>query len=473
MRWDSGSSRWIRLMMRILISSILVLPIAAQAATDSDVAPKMDAYVRGYVRAGTFAGTVLVARGDRILFCKGYGMADRVRGIPNDVRTRFRLGSVTKGFTAAAVLLLQERGALSIDDPVSRYLPGLFEGKGITIRHLLTHTSGLPDFIFFPGAFEAFREPAAPGELLASIDEPALEFEPGTKFRYSNSGFVVLGRIVEAVSGMEYADFLETELFRAAGMSAAGCDYEAGIGTDGFAVGYHYTGESYVPVPPWDSTWAAGAGAIYASAADLYSWSRALARGRILGDRSRALLFGPTPQSRNAYGMGWYLRPNKDRARTYHGGYIFGFRSDFTRYPDEAVDIIVLGNVDQAPTRRMAEDLAAILFGTPYEPPVPRVAAPPDAAAYRKFEGVYDTSEIFGEGASMRVHAEGTRLWYQGNTIYDSLGLPMYIYPLSEGGFFDKTGDVKYEFVSGKDGTAEALIISDLDESYRFPKSSP
>ncbi|MCK7480971.1 MAG: beta-lactamase family protein [Candidatus Moduliflexus flocculans] len=364
-------------MMRILLSTMLVPPDRRPGTRrDPTLAPEMDAYVRGYVRAGTFTGTVLVGPGGSHPVLQGLRNGRPRPRVPNDVRTRFRLGSVTKGFTAAAVLLLQERGALSIDDPVSRHLPGYFEGKGITIRHLLTHTSGLPDFIFFPGAFESFREPAAPEELLASIDEPALEFEPGTKFRYSNSGFVVLGRLVEAVSGMDYSDFLETELFRAAGMSAAGCDYEAGIGTDGFAVGYHYTGESYVPVPRWDSTWAAGAGAIYASAADLYSWSRALARGRILGDRSQALLFGPTPQSRNAYGMGWYLRPNKDRARTYHGGYIFGFRSDFTRYPDETVDIIVLSNVDQAPTRRMAEDLAAILFGTPYEPPVPRVPAP-------------------------------------------------------------------------------------------------
>ena len=307
-------------------------------------------------------------------------------------------------------------------------------------------------------------------KLTLRMAAPDLEFEPGTKFRYSNSGYVVLGRIVEVVSGMEYEDFLGTELFRPAGMSDAGCDYEEGLAAGDVAVGYHYTGEDYVPVPRWDSSWAAGAGAVCASAVDLYSWSRALARGRILSDRSRDLLFGPTPQSRNAYGMGWYLRPNDCRARTYHGGYVFGFRSDFTRYPGEEADIIVLSNVDQAPTRRMAEDLAAILFGIPYDPPEFRVPASLPSSGLKNFEGVYDTSEIFGDGASMQVWTEGPRIWYRGNTVYDSLGLPMHIYPLEGGGFFDKTGDVKYEFIPGPDGAAEAVVVSDAYESYRFPR---
>ncbi|HOX13459.1 MAG TPA: serine hydrolase domain-containing protein [Spirochaetia bacterium] len=465
-----GFVRWARAMALVLASLVLVSPIVSQERTDASLASELDAYVRGMVSSGTFTGTVLAARGGRILLCKGYGMADRERGIRNDIRTRYRLGSVSKNFTAAAVLLLQERGALSIDDPISRYLPGLFEGKGITIRHLLTHTSGLPDYILFPGAFEAFAEATDPDALLASIAAPDLEFEPGTKFRYSNSGYVVLGRIVEVVSGMEYEDFLGTELFRPAGMSDAGCDYEEGLAAGDVAVGYHYTGEDYVPVPRWDSSWAAGAGAVCASAVDLYSWSRALARGRILSDRSRDLLFGPTPQSRNAYGMGWYLRPNDCRARTYHGGYVFGFRSDFTRYPGEEADIIVLSNVDQAPTRRMAEDLAAILFGIPYDPPEFRVPASLPSSGLKNFEGVYDTSEIFGDGASMQVWTEGPRIWYRGNTVYDSLGLPMHIYPLEGGGFFDKTGDVKYEFIPGPDGAAEAVVVSDAYESYRFPR---
>ncbi len=467
---ESFSAFKVRAVVLILVSLALVLPIPAQERSEASLASELDAYVRGWVRSGTFTGTVLAARGGRILLCKGYGMADRERGVLNDIGTRYRLGSISKGFTAAAVLLLQERGALSVDDPVSGHLPGLFEGKGITIRHLLTHTSGLPDYILFPGAFEAFAEATDPDVLLASIAAGDLEFEPGTKFRYSNSGYVVLGRVVEAASGMTYSEFLRTELFRPAGMSDACCDYEAGLAVGDVSVGYHFTGEDYVPVPPWDSSWAAGAGAVCASAVDLYSWSRALARGGILDDRSRDLLFGPTPQSRNAYGMGWYLRPKDGRARTYHGGYVFGFRTDFTRYPGEAVDVIVLSNIDQAPARRMSEDLAAILLGIPYEPPKLRVPAPAESSGYGNLTGVYDTSEIFGDGASMQVWAEGTRIWYRGNTVYDSLGLPMHIYPLAEGGFFDKTGDVKYEFVLGRDGTAEAVVVSDAYESYRFPR---
>ena len=473
MRIMMDISMFIRIAICIMLCFSNSFQLSGQTAQDAATAGRLDAYLRAHARAGTFMGTVLVARGDRILLCRGYGSSDLERGELNDARTRFRLGSVTKGFTAAAVLQLQERGLLSIDDPISKYVPGRFTGEGITVRHLLTHTSGLPDFIFFPDAFNEFARPAALDDIIAAIDAEALEFEPGSKFRYSNSGYAVLTKVIETASGETYAEYVEKNLFRAAGMSASGCGYEAGFGTDGFATGYHFTGESYVPVPSWDSSWAAGAGTVYASAADLYAWSRALSRGRILGAASLDLLFGPTEQSRSAYGMGWYLRANQGKRRTYHGGYIFGFRSDFTRYPDEEIDIIVLSNVDQAPTRRIAEDLAAILFGTPYELPVPRVPAARDTSAYKTYEGVYDTSEIFGEGADMRVQTDGSRLWYQSNTVYDSLGLPIYIYPDSSGGFFDKTGDVLYEFLPGKGGYAEALVASDPYEGYRFPRTGP
>jgi CubicO group peptidase (beta-lactamase class C family) len=239
------------------------------------------------------------------------------------------------------------------------------------------------------------------------------------------------------------------------------------------AVGYHYTGEGYIPAPPWHTSWASGAGALYGTVEDLLAWSVALLSGKVMTESSLKTMFAPIPASRGTYGLGWYLRGHLGRRRVYHGGYIFGFRGDLSLYPDDGATIIVLSNVDQAKTRRMAEDLAAILFGLPREAPRRRETKAADPDLYVSLEGEYDTSEVFGEGSIMRVRADGGHVGYRANTIYDSLGLPMYIYPSPDGSFFDRTSATRYRFVMGNDGKAEALIIDDEEEIHSYPRTGP
>jgi len=353
---------------------------------------------------------------------------------------------------------------------VAEYLSGYPRGDAITIRNLLTHTTGIPDYLYLGNAYLTMDGPAALDELVASFSGEELELPPGGRFINSNSGNVLFTKTIETVTGREYCDFIEGEILRPAGMlrSEARCEDDAA--KDSRARGYHFTCEGYMPVPGWDSSKAVGAGAITSTAEDLLAWSRALFAGKVLRPASLAALIEPTAASRVTNAMGWYRKSFLERDRVYHGGYIFGFRSDLTIYPSEGVTIVVLSNVDTAQTRRMAEDIAAIIFGAPYEMPAFRTPAPVDPCVYPRYAWTYDTSEVFGTGARMILFSQGDTLWYRSNTPYNSLGQPIHIYPESTAVFFDRTGTARYEFEVGRDGTAEAIVTSNDAESYRFPR---
>ena len=185
----------------------------------------MDQIVTSYVTSGKFMGSVLVARGDQILLNKGYGSANLEWNIPNDPSTKFRLGSLTKQFTAASILLLEERGKLSVSDPVKKYLPDAPAAwDKITLYNLLTHTSGIPSFTGFPDYAESEPFATTPANLVARFRDKPLEFEPGTKWNYSNSGYALLGYLIEKVSGESYADFVQKNIFTPLGMKDSGYD---------------------------------------------------------------------------------------------------------------------------------------------------------------------------------------------------------------------------------------------------------
>ena len=185
----------------------------------------MEEVVQSYVKSGKFMGSVLVARGDDVLMSKGYGMADLDGKIGNDASTKFRLGSLTKQFTAASILLLEERGKLKVEDPVKKFLPDAPAAwDKITIFHLLTHTSGIPNFTSFPEYRGSEALPTTPEKLVARFRDKPLDFEPGTEWRYSNSGYVLLGYLLERITGQKYADFLQANIFSPLGMKDSGYD---------------------------------------------------------------------------------------------------------------------------------------------------------------------------------------------------------------------------------------------------------
>jgi CubicO group peptidase (beta-lactamase class C family) len=263
-----------------MISRLLFLvAMAASSLCYGQEVAKMDEAVQAYVKNGQFMGSVLVARVDQVLLSKGYGSANLEWNIPNDPTTKFRLGSVTKQFTAAAILLLEERGKLKIDDPVKVYLPDAPAAwEKVTIFHLLTHTSGIPSFTSFPDYQTTEATPSTPEQLVARFRTKPLEFVPGEKWNYSNSGYVLLGYLIEKISGESYAKFIKTNIFDPLGMKDSGYDLNSAIivhraaGYDPGAQGPVNTGFIHMSIP-------FSAGALYSTTEDLLRWEQGLFGG--------------------------------------------------------------------------------------------------------------------------------------------------------------------------------------------------
>jgi CubicO group peptidase (beta-lactamase class C family) len=318
----------------------------------------LDSYLNDIVNAGWFQGTVLVARDGKVILSKGYGMADAAQGTPNSAQTRFRLASVTKQFTAAAIMILQARGQLNIQDAICARLPDCPDAwRDITILHLLTHTSGLPNYTDFMSYEPSQMQPATPDQLIARFRNEPLLYPPGTTYSYENSDYVLLGRIIEHVTGQSYADFLHDAIFAPLNMHDSGV--AAGLGNEpGYAIGYGSVG---VPAPPLDASTLFSAGAVYSTVEDMYRWDQALSGDVLLPAALRSQMF--TPFLRD-YAFGWQIDRPGDRLRISHPGLIDGFATYFARYPDDHVTVIVLGNLDSADAAGIGAYLASLVFGS-------------------------------------------------------------------------------------------------------------
>lgn len=331
-----------------------------------DSAAGMDAIVQSYVDARQFMGSVLVARGGTILFSKAYGSANLEWNIPNTTTTKFRIGSVTKQFTAAAVLLLEERGKLKIEEPVKTYYPDAPDAwNQITLFHLLTHTSGIPNYTTFPEYESLSGSRTTPDQLVKRFRDHPLEFVPGANMRYSNSGYALLGAIIEKVSGMTYAKFVEENIFMPLGMKDSGYDSSSAI-IPVRAAGYGRSSNGPVNARYLDMTIPYAAGALYSTAEDLLRWEQALFGGKIL---SEASLKKMTTPARDDYAFGLVVRKQfGSRNLIEHGGSINGFRCQLFYYPDSKVTVVALSNLHAPGAERIVKKLGALVHGEPVAP---------------------------------------------------------------------------------------------------------
>ena len=326
----------------------------------------MDEVVQSYVDDRQFTGSVLVARGDTILFSKAYGSANLEWNISNTTTTKFRIGSVTKQFTAVAVLLLEERGKLKIDELVKTYYPDAPAAwDDITLFHLLTHTSGIPNYQTLPEYKSRSTLKSTPEELVKVFRDRPLEFVPGAKFSYSNSGYVLLGALIEKVSGMPYSKFLEENIFTPLGMKDSGYDSSSAIIAHR-AAGYEPRPDGPVNANYLDMSVPYGAGALYSTTEDLLRWEQALFGGRVL---SEASLKKMTTPARNNYAFGLFVRKQSGiRNLIEHGGSISGFKCELAYYPDSKVTVVALSNLHAPGADRIAKKLGALVHGDPYAP---------------------------------------------------------------------------------------------------------
>lgn len=332
--------------------ALFALSLAAASAQQN---ARLDALVLKYAEAGQFMGAVRVARGGETIFSQGYGFANLEWKIPNVPESKFRVGSITKQFTAACVLLLEERGKLRVDDPLGKYIGNPPEAwKAVTIRHLLTHTSGIPSLTQFPEYPEFKLLPATMEKTLALIRSKPMQFAPGEKYAYSNSGYILLGHVVERASGARYEDFLRENILAPLGMRDTGYDANAAI-LPHRASGYTARGGPMRNAAHIDMTVPHAAGALYSTTGDLLRWQEALFGGRVLRPESLARMLTPSLED---YGFGVIVRSRNGRRCVEHGGGIDGFNAFMAYYPDRRVAVIVLGNLNGDAPNKLAVDLA-------------------------------------------------------------------------------------------------------------------
>ena len=254
---------------------------------------KLDKLISAYAEYGKFNGSVLVAEKGKVIYKKGFGLADMEWNIPNQPDTKHRLGSITKQFTAMVIMQLVEQGKLKLDVPISAYLPDYPKKNGdvITIHHLLTHSSGTPNMTSFPGFIKNIsRNSYSPVQLVNLFADSTLQFEPGKKFAYSNSGYILLGYIIEKVTGKSYEQVLQENIFTPLKMNNTGYDHHRSV-LKNRASGYEKNGRHYVNANFIDMSVPYAAGALYSTVEDLYLWDQALYGNQLLRKENMDLLF--------------------------------------------------------------------------------------------------------------------------------------------------------------------------------------
>ena len=319
---------------------------------------RISRWIDRYEENGYLNGSILIASNENILLNKGFGMANWEHAVPNTPSTKYKIGSLTKAFTAMGIFQLHEKGKLCIDDCISKYLPNYPQGEKITIYHCLTNTTGIPNYTSFPDFWpKTMRLPMTLHELIDSFKHLELNFEPGRKFEYSNSGYTLLTAIIEKVSGMSYAEYIQEKICRPLGMDNTGCDDGIEIVVD-LASGYSFW-ENPIHSAYADLSFPLGAYGLYSTTEDLFLWDQALKSSQLLNKELMEKMFTPNLSS---YASGWVVSEMLRRKCMHHFGDISGFFSNFLRFTDEQVTIIFLSNMNVTPVTHLTQEMAKVIF---------------------------------------------------------------------------------------------------------------
>ena len=459
--------------------SLVAGPSRAAAPPADSITAGVDRYLSIRTEMGQFSGAVLIARGGHVILRKGYGWADVARRRPFTPETPHEIASISKMFTAMAALELRDRGALRLDDSLATLLPDCPPAwRRITMQQLMRHTSGIPDYeealgFGSPTYMEFMRRHDASARIVEEAKTKPLDFEPGTKFHYSNTGYIVLSRVIERVAQRPFAEFVTRELLRPAGMTHSGVfdgrhvprDLALGYTHGDFAwarflAGVSLLEESLTVVPHLALTPPEGDAGLYSTVDDLYRWSRVMDDGALVSKADAAEVFTPGLED---YGYGWFVTHAFDRLRYRHTGALPGRASDFIKFPDDSITIVFVCNLDRARLDRIARDVTACVLGTPYDLPVRGAVvtlAPEQAAA---LEGTYHMSD----GRELIVKQEDMLTARLQDRYYAGL------IPLSPTEFYFPLGDGKATFTLGLDGKASRVNIRYGAEDHVAERSTP
>ncbi len=443
---------------------VLAVSLSLSGCKKEELRRQLDEYLIEARRVWGFHGTALVAWDGNVILNKGYGLANREFGELNSPDTKFYLGSITKQFTAAAILMLQQQKKLDINVPISRYLPDYPHENGdkITIHNLLTHTSGVPDYTLIPEILLNRSSRVSPGEIMESFSHWPLQFEPGTDFQYSNSNYIVLGAIIEEVSGQSYEAYLHHHILGPLGMDNTGyARREAGIPQR--AKGYTTTeNQRVVDAVPIHHSVLHTAGALYSTTGDMLHWDSALSHARVLSEESIEAML--TPYVAN-YGYGWVIDTLYGRRHTFHGGFIDGFNAIIERWPDHKLLVVVFSNEDFTPVKKIARGLAAIVFGEDYDFPRERTPIHIDPDRLAEYQGVYQTGPnryryVFMEDDTLHTHLTGEQHEHIFPQAVDSF-------------FFDTDNTRKLVFLRNGSGRVNRVVVVDQEGAFLAERVPP
>jgi len=401
---------------------------------------RLQQIVQPYADAQLFMGSVLVAQHGNVMFSKSYGWADIEWNIPNSSTTRFQIASVTKQFTAASILLLEDRGKLKTDDLVKKYLPDApASWNKITIYNLLTMTSGI-------AGDGAKYEPGTPDKLIFA--EKPLDFQPGEKWDYSNLGYDVLGYLLEKVSGQSYADFLQENIFKPLGMNDSGVDSNVSI-VPHRASGYWPGADGIENAERTNITAAFAAGALYSTTEDMLRWEEGLFGGKVLMPASLRKMTTPFKHTifQHDYACGLYVYRAGGRLVIDYDGNGIGFNAQLAYYPEEKLAVIVLANLNGIVTGKINTALAAAVHGETVAFPSPprEIALPKEVLA--RYVGTYE----FSDGRIVFT--------LQGSHLMAHFGAIFPLFAESETKFFSKGWDIQYEF--SKNDKGEFVFVTE------------
>jgi CubicO group peptidase (beta-lactamase class C family) len=430
----------------ILILFVILYTVLTCKA--QEYGPKIDSLIEKAVKINRFNGSVLVSKNGKIVYEKAYGYQNVAKNILNTTNTIYQIGSTTKEFTAAVILKLIENHQLSLDDKLSTYFPDFARGNEITIKHLLTHTSGIYEILRDPVAFNSSTQPRSKEQMLSFFINKPLYFDPGTQYSYCNSGYMLLGLIIEKVTGKSYEQVVNDFILKPLGMNHSGFDF-AGLQSPYKAVGYSkYTKTIKEASVPWDSTATYSAGSLYSTVEDLYRWHKGLLNYKIY---SKTSLEKATTPFLEGYGLGCWIDMIYDKKVVSHGGNIFGFTGYFARIQEEDVSIIILNNIFNRQIESIGLSILAILYDKPYSY-FDEIKLMPETLD--KYVGEYEVSADY----KVKIIRKANQLFIQRNNEAATA-----IFAYKENAFFQKDDDIRISFKSEKDTVNQITIMEGLN----------
>ncbi|MBL7827145.1 MAG: serine hydrolase [Saprospiraceae bacterium] len=408
---------------------------------------QLDELLTAYANSHQFNGTALVMNRGVLVLQKGYGLRNVTEETKNNAHTVFQIGSVTKQFTALVILKLAEQGKLKLTDPVSRFFPDYPKGEHITIHHLLTHTSGIYNYTD-NGAFiqSSSSKPASRETMMALFKDQPTQFAPGSDWAYSNSGYLLLGYIIEKVTQQPYEQAVRALIFKPLGMKNSGFNF-AGLSTPNKAVGYISIQENHRGISV-DSTVSYAGGAIYSTTDDLLKWHEGLLKNTLVKRATLAKAFTPY---KNQYGYGWVIDSFVGKKGVYHNGSIMGFTSNIYRIEEDNVCIVLLGNSSTSKIDELTKGLLSVLYNKPYSIPREPKAIAVSSEVVRQYLGTYEFTPQFHAAIQVVNHQV-----YAGRVGETQKHL---LVPIAPHRFFIKDVDQELEFVGNEhEGFNKAIL---------------